>query len=253
VIGLVLIKQQRLTVMEKTKLEKFISKYSLGGSCESVLWKSDGNDITVKCISDDKNVLGIVTVKDAKLDEGDYGIFDTKQLSSMLSVLGEAVTITTKKVGDRVSAIHLTDSNAKVDYVLADSAVIPAAPDLKQLPAFDIEIKLDQKVMNTFLKARGALSDVETFTVLSDGDSAQIVLGYSDMNTNRITLDVETTKNAKITPINFSARYFKEIIAANKEAASGVLKVSSKGLAYVKFGVTDYNTDYYLVQIQTAS
>jgi hypothetical protein len=239
--------------MEKTKLEKFISKYSLGGSCESVLWKSDGNDITVKCISDDKNVLGIVTVKDAKLDEGDYGIFDTKQLSSMLSVLGEAVTITTKKVGDRVSAVHLTDNNVKVDYVLADSAVIPAAPELKQLPAFDIEITLDQKVMNTFLKAKGALSDVETFTVLSDGDSAQIVLGYSDMNTNRITLDVETTKNAKITPINFSARYFKEIIAANKEAASGVLKVSSKGLAYVKFGVTDYNTDYYLVQIQTAS
>jgi hypothetical protein len=239
--------------MEKSKLEKFISKYNLGGSCESVLWKSDGTDITVKCISDDKNVLGIVTVKDAKLDEGDYGIFDTKQLSSMLSVLGDTVKITTKKVGDRVSAIHLTDDNVKVDYVLADSAVIPAAPELKQLPAFDVEIKLDQKVMNTFLKARGALSDVETFTVLSDGESAQIVLGYSDMNTNRITLDVETIKTTKVTPINFSARYFKEIIAANKEAASGVLKVSSKGLAYVKFGVTDYNTDYYLVQIQTAS
>lgn len=239
--------------MEKSKLEKFVSKYNLGGSCESVLWKSDGTDITVKCISDDKNVLGIVTVKDAKLDEGDYGIFDTKQLSSMLSVLGDAIKITTKKVGDRVSAIHLTDDNVKVDYVLADSAVIPAAPDLKQLPAFDIEIKLDQKVMNTFMKAKGALSDVETFTVISDGDNAQIILGYSDMNTNRITLDVETTKNTNITPINFSARYFKEIIAANREAASGVLKVSSKGLAYVKFGVTDYNTDYYLVQIQTAS
>jgi len=229
--------------MEKSKLEKFIAKYNLGGSCESVLWKSDGTDITVKCISDDKNVLGVVTVKDAKLDEGEYGIFDTKQLSSMLSVLGEGIKITTKKNSGKVSAIHLTDDNAKVDYVLADSAVIPAAPDLKQLPSFDIEIKLDQKVMNTFL----------TFTILSDGDSAQIVLGYSDMNTNRITMDVETTKNAKVNPINFSARYLKEIISANREAASGVLKVSAKGLAYVKFGVTEYNTDYYLVQIQTAS
>jgi len=214
--------------MEKLKLEKFISKYNLGGSCESVLWKSDGTDITVKCISDDKNVLGIITVKDAKLDEGDYGIFDTKQLSSMLSVLGDGITITTKKKNDKVSAIHLTDSNAKVDYVLADTAVIPAAPELKQLPSFDVEIKLDQKVMNTFLKAKGALSDVETFTVISDGSTAQIILGYSDMNTNRITIDVETTKNAKLSPTNFSARYLKEIIAANKEAASGVLKVSSK-------------------------
>ncbi len=239
--------------MEKTKLERFISKYNLGGSCESVLWKSDGNDITVKCISDDKNVLGIVTVKDAKLDEGDYGIFDTKQLSSMLSVLDEGIKIKTKKSGDKVSALNITDDNVKVDYVLADSAVIPAAPDLKQLPSFDIEIKLDQKAMNTFLKARGALSDVETFTVMSDGKEAQIILGYSDMNTNRITIDVETTKNVKLNPTSFSARYLKEILAANKEAASGVLKVSSKGLAYVKFGVTDYNTDYYLVQIQTAS
>ena len=239
--------------MEKTKLEKFIAKYSLGGSCESVLWKSDGSDITVKCISDDKNVLGVVTVKDAKLDAGDYGIFDTKQLSSMLSVLGDAIKITTKKNGDKVTAINMTDDNAKVDYVLADPAVIPAAPDLKQLPAFDVEIKLDQKVMNTFLKAKSALSDAETFTVISDGTTAQLVLGYSDMNTNRITLDVETTKNTSLNNISFSARYLKEIIASNREAASGVLKISSKGLAYVKFGVSDYNTDYYLVQIQSAS
>lgn len=239
--------------MEKTKLEKFIAKYNLGGSCESVLWKSDGNDITVKCISDDKNVLGIVVVKDAKLDEGDYGIFDTKQLSSMLSVLGENIDITTKKTDGKVTALHMTDNNAKIDYVLADPVVIPAAPDLKQLPNFDVEIKLDQKVMTTFLKAKGALSDVETFTIISDGTSAQIVLGYSNNNTNRITIDVETNKNTAITPINFSARYLREIIASNKEATSGVLKISSKGLAYVKFGVSEYNTDYYLVQIQSAS
>lgn len=240
-------------VMEKTKLEKFIAKYNLGGSCESVLWKSDGNDITVKCISDDKNVLGVVTVKDVQISSGDYGIFDTKQLSSMLSVLNDVITITPKRSGDKVTAVHFEDGNVKVDYVLADPVVIPNAPELKQLPSFDVEIKLDQKFINTFLRAKSALSDIETFTVLSDGNTANVILGYSDMNTNRITLDVETTHNTKINPINFSARYFREILAANKEVTSGVLKVSSKGLAYVKFGVTDYNTDYYLVQIQTAS
>lgn len=239
--------------MEKTKLEKFISKYNLGGSCESVLWKSDGSDITVKCISDDKNVLGIVTVKDVQLEEGEYGIFDTKQLSSMLSVLSDSVNVTTKKNNSKTSAIHLTDNNAKIDYVLADSAVIPSAPDLKQLPNFDLEIKLDQKFTNTFLKAKSALSDAETFTVMSDGTTANIVLGYSDMNTNRITLDVDTVNNCKLQPINFSARYLKEILSANRECTTGVLKVSSKGLAYIKFGVQDFNTDYYLVQIQTAS
>lgn len=239
--------------MDKSKLERFISKYNLGGSCESVLWKSDGNDITVKCISDDKNVLGIVTARDVKLEEGEYGIFDTKQLSSMLSVLSDAIKITTKKVGGKTAAVHITDDNVKVDFVLADAAVIPSAPELKQLPSFDVEIKLDQKVMTSFLKAKSALSDVETFTVISDGTTAQIVLGYSDMNTNRISIDVETTKNTKINPSNFSARYLREIIAANKESSGGVLKVSAKGLSYVKFGMVDYSTDYYLVQIQSAS
>jgi hypothetical protein len=239
--------------MEKTKLEKFIGKYALGGSCESVLWKSDGTDITVKCISDDKNVLGIVTVRDVQLEEGDYCIFDTTQLSSMLSVLSDSIKITPKKNSGKTSAIHITDNNVKVDYVLADASVIPSAPDLKQLPNFEIEIQLDQKFTNTFLKAKGALSDAETFTVVSDGTTANIILGYSDMNTNRITLDVDTTNNTKINPINFSARYFKEILSANRESTGGVLKVSSKGLAYVKFGLTEYNTDYYLVQIQSAS
>lgn len=239
--------------MEKTKLEKFISKYNLGGSCESVLWKSDGADIVVKCISDDKNVLGVVTVKDVQLEEGDYGIFDTKQLSSMLSVLSDSISVTTKKNNNKTSAIHITDNNVKVDYVLADSAVIPSAPELKQLPNFDLDIKIDQKFISTFLKAKSALSDAETFTVMSDGNAASIILGYSDMNTNRITLDVEVTKNSTLQPINFSARYLKEILAANREATTGVLKISSKGLAYVKFGVQDFNTDYYLVQIQTAS
>jgi hypothetical protein len=239
--------------MEKSKLEKFISKYNLGGSCESVLWKSNGTDITVKCISDDKNVLGSVTVRDVQMDSGEYGVFDTHQLSSMLSVLGDGIVVTPRNTGEKVSAINITDGNAKVDYVLADKAVVPTPPDLKQLPQFEVEIKLDQKIMNTFLKARGALSDSETFTIISDSTVANIIIGYSDMNTNRITLVAETTKNEKLQRIDFSARYLKEIFSANREVVSGVLKVSSKGLAHVKFDTQDYSADYYLVQIQTVS
>ena len=48
--------------MEKSKLEKFITKYNLGGSCESVIFKSDGSGLSVRSISGDKNVLGEVSV-----------------------------------------------------------------------------------------------------------------------------------------------------------------------------------------------
>ena len=56
--------------MEKVKLERFISKYNLGGACESVKMVSDGDNITVRAHSDDKNILTEVEVSDIKFPAG---------------------------------------------------------------------------------------------------------------------------------------------------------------------------------------
>jgi len=123
------------------------------------------------------------------------------------------------------------------------------------LPEFDVEVSLDDKFLNTFVKGKNALPDVETFTVLTEKGETQIILGYSSKaNTNRVTFKVELAKGDGLDrPINFSARYMKEILIANKEARGGVLKVSSKGLAYATFDLDGFEVDYYLVEIQTKS
>ena len=236
--------------MEKSKLEKFIAKYNLGGSCESVLWKSDGTDITVKCISDDKNVLGLVTVKDAKLDEGDYGIFDTKQLSSMLSVLGDGVDFAIQDIEGKAVSLKFNDKSTSVNYMLADLSVIPNVPDLKQLPQFNVEIKLDSNFISKFIKAKGAL-DENNFTFVCKDGKGQIVLGHSNINTNRISIDVDCTCDGDVNPISFSATYLKEILVANKEATDATLKISSQGLSHIRFEIDNYESNYYLVEIQS--
>ena len=48
--------------------------------------------------------------------------------------------------------------------MLAELSVIPSVPDLKTLPAFDVQIKLDQTFISTFIRAKGALSDENNFT-----------------------------------------------------------------------------------------
>lgn len=236
--------------MEKTKFEKFISKYNLGGSCESVTFKSNGKTLTVRSISDDKNVLGEVEFQGALFPEGEFGVYETKKLRSILSVLEENLVITSVSNNDKITGLNLTDGDTKATFVLADTSVIPAVPELKKLPPVDFTITLDEKFVNTFIKAKSALNDVDTFAVMSDGQSstATVVIGYSNLNTNRISVTATTDVAVEVAPINFSAKYFREILVANKEAKNGKLEVSSKGLAKATFEADNISTVYYLVQ-----
>ena len=43
---------------------------------------------------------------------------------------------------------------------------------------------------------------------------------------------------------------FSNILNANKECQSAVLKVSSDGLATISFNIDDYKSEYYLVATQ---
>lgn len=237
--------------MEKSKLEKFITKYNLGGSCESVIFKSDGSGLSVRAISGDKNVLGEVSVENLSFPEGEFGVYETKKLRSILGVLDENLTIKPNVNNGKTTGLNITDNDTKATFVLADASVIPVVPDLKKLPPMDFTITLDEKFVNTFVKAKGALSEVETFAVTSKGEdnTASVVIGHSSLNTNRITITAKTDKAVKMEPISFSANYLREILNANKEISNGTFHVSSKGLSVVKFSANGFTSTYYLVQI----
>lgn len=239
--------------MEKSKFERFINKYNLGGSCESVMYVVDDKTITTRAISDDKNVLCEIVGPSMGLKDGSYPVYETTKLRSLLGVLGETLSVNVKKSGDKAIGMTFDDANTEVTFVLADQSVIPAVPDLKKLPQFEMTIEMDEQFINTFVKAKGALSEVETFAVMSEGDtsSADVVLGYSSLNTNRVKLKAKTTEATQLDATSFSAKYLREILVANKDAKGGKLEVSSKGLARTSFNVDGIKSTYYLVQIDT--
>ena len=190
--------------MEKSMLERFISKYNLGGSCESVVFKSNGTILSVRAISDDKNVLGEITLETTKFPEGEFAVYETKKLRSILSVLNESLTIKATTNNNKTTGLNITDGETKATFVLADASVIPAVPDLKKLPPMEFTISLDEKFVNTFIKAKGALSDVDSFAVMSTGEdkTATVVIGYSTLNTNRISINAHTDHVAKLDAID---------------------------------------------------
>tara|TARA_B100000287_G_scaffold78706_1_gene70834 strand:- start:564 stop:1043 length:480 start_codon:yes stop_codon:yes gene_type:complete len=150
------------------------------------------------------------------------------------------------KAGDKVVSLKVSDSSSDVNYMLSDLSVINTPPNLKSVPDFEVKIKVDKSFMNKFV-GKGALADTDNFTVLTNDDGVRVVIGYAEINTNRVTLPVETESYEVIDNVSFNANLFKDVLVANKECESATLEVSSQGLARINFKVDEYDATYYLV------
>jgi len=231
--------------MKKASIESFINRYNLGGEVESVKIASSDSEMKVSFISDDKTLLGEVTSKEGEFPNGEFGVYTTSQLKALLGVLESNVDVDSTD-----SYIKFSDKGTSVNYMLADLSVIPVVPDLKQVPPFNAEITLDDEFTSKFIKSKGALSESDTFTFSCIGGKGEVVLGYSTINTNRISITVDCKCDGDVQPISFSAKYLKEILNANRNSKSATLKISSQGLSYIEFETDTITSKYYLVEIK---
>ena len=231
--------------MKKASIESFINRYNLGGEVESVKITSSDSEMAVSFISDDKTLLGEVTSKEGEFPNGEFGVYTTSQLKALLGVLESSVDVDSTD-----SYIKFSDKGTSVNYMLADLSVIPVVPDLKQVPPFNAEITLDDEFTSKFIKSKGALSESDTFTFSCIGGKGEVVLGYSTINTNRISITVDCKCDGDVQPISFSAKYLKEILNANRGSKSATLKISSQGLSYIEFETDTITSKYYLVEIK---
>ena len=114
--------------MNKAYLDRFISKYSLGDSVNSVVWNVNDEVLTTEFITLDKSLLGKVTLDTFQFEDVQLGIYDTKQLASLLGVLNDDINLTVVKSQDKVVSVKSEDSYASVNYMLSDLSVIPDVP-----------------------------------------------------------------------------------------------------------------------------
>ena len=237
--------------MEKSRLSNFISKYHLNGLIQSVAWNANGS-LSTRFISDDKSVVGEVKMNTFSGQASNFGVYNTDLLVKLLSVLGTDVNFNVNSAQEKAFALTIDDNSTTVNYMLADMAVIPPTPELKQLPPFQMSIKITKEFIDKFIKAKSALPEIEHFTVMKNQKLGkyQIVIGYSNTNSNRISLDIECDVQEDIDPISFSAKYFREILAANKDLNGGTMHVSSEGLAKVDFEIDGFETRYLLVKLE---
>ena len=235
--------------MQKSKLDKFIQKYNLGGNVNQVKWVSKDNKLSTSFVTPDKSLLGTVKVDKFQFEDAELGIYQTDQLKSLINVLGDDVSLDLSKFGDKAVSLSVKNGSVSINYVLSDLSVIADVPALKRLPEFGTRIKLDAKFVNTFIKGKSALSDVDMFSIVNGDNGIEVVIGYSSTNTNRVNIPVETETNELTDVITFNANLFKEMLVANKECTSAILEVSNEGLARVNFKIDDYDSEYFIVSM----
>jgi hypothetical protein len=236
--------------MKKTILESFIKKYSLNGTLESVKWVAKDKKLHVDTITEDKTVLIKVDLKAFEdFTDESIGVHETSRLKGMLAPFGDDIQLSVVKTKDKVTGLTLDQGKIVSSFPAADLDVIATAPSLKGLPDPNCEIILDSTLIESFIKAKSGLPEVDTFTLLSKKDKIYLVLGYSKLNTPRSTLEVASTGTIE-KPISFSAKFFKEILTANSDCTASNLKVSDKGLAIAEFENDNFKCSYYMVTIK---
>ena len=164
----------------------------------------------------------------------------------------DSIDLTLTEVKGNPVAFHIKDSNKSFDYVLAALGVIPDVPDLKKLPEFDTLVTLDAQFMDSFIKGKSALSDVDHFTIKPVDGGVEFVIGYSDMNSNRISIKVDSSAVSLDKEVNFNANLFSQLLSCNKECSKAQLQISDKGLAFIEFNVDDFNVKYWFVSQQAS-
>ena len=79
--------------MNKSKLERFIQKYSLGGAVDSVKWVVKDNKLMTSFIDSGRTLLGTVIVDKFNFQDAVLGVYSTSQLMRLLNVVGDSVEL----------------------------------------------------------------------------------------------------------------------------------------------------------------
>lgn len=234
--------------MEKSKLQSFINRYYLAGNCEAVTVKSNGESVNCELIDTDQTVVGKVKWKTDPFMSGELGINHTGALTKMLSAVGEKININVQEAQGKNYAMKIKEGSTTMTFMLADTSVIPAVPSINSEPNYNVVIDINEEFINKFIKAKNALPDAKNFAVQVKNNKIKFIINYTTINSDNVTFEMDGGSE-EMDPICFSADKLKEILTANK-GDKGVMSISADGLANIDFTGSDFDSTYWLVQLQ---
>ena len=235
--------------MQKSELVNLIKKYYLEGLCPAVKWTVNEKNLKIDCVTEDKSLL-VSLDANLELDNGEFGIFDTNSLMTLLGALDEQIEVDFHYEKNTLTGLKLKDKVVDATFMLADLSILPESKTLKNVPEPDVKIELKKELVDRFIKSRKSLSDSKLVAFLPTSDSVDVVINFAEHNTNRITLNFPATVTNQFDLIAFNVDGLAKVLAANLDFREGSVSISEAGLMVVHFKGEDYESKYYLKKVE---
>ena len=97
--------------MNKSKLERFIQKYNLGGAVERAIWTFKNNKLSTTFVTSDKSLLGKVSVDNFIFEDVKLGVYSTNQLQRLLNVVGDNIDISLTKANKSAVSLKISEGD----------------------------------------------------------------------------------------------------------------------------------------------
>lgn len=238
-------------MVNKLVLQSVINKYYLGEN-ESVKWKIKDKTLTIDFMSVNKEVIGKVTHTGFDVEDSELAIFDTKKLLNLLSITSGDLMFTLEKGRNVCTKMHFADNAFNLTYALADPLLIGKVGSVTE-PEWDAVLPLEKEYVDNLVKAKNALSGVDSMTVSvgvdMQGDNMCIfTFGDEKGHNNKITYQMYgKIKHEKI-EIPFNSDMLRNILKENKDLEQGNIYLSYQGLMKLEFKSEDTTSEYYIVR-----
>jgi hypothetical protein len=225
--------------MKKPYLQDVIEKYYLGGLVERVKIQITDKTLTTKFISAQKNLVGVLEAPGITLPDCEFGVYDTSQLLKLIGITDHFLTLDVEVNRGIANKLLIADNEYNLEYALADTMLTPSVPAIDE-PTYHMVADVNTEFIAKFLKAKKALGTdvfiVEQGTDHEEKQAMKFTLGGVDKHTNKVNFTLPTSlSSVPGVQLKFPIEEFGEILAANKEIATGVLSVSEDGLLKIEF------------------
>jgi len=225
--------------MKKPYLQDVIEKYYLGGLVERVKIQITDKTLTTKFISAQKNLVGVLEAPGITLPDCEFGVYDTSQLLKLIGITDHFLTLDVEVNRGIANKLLIADNEYNLEYALADTMLTPSVPSIDE-PTYHMVADVNEEFIAKFLKAKKALGTdvfiVEQGIDHEEKQAMKFTLGGVDKHTNKVNFTLPTAlSSVPGVQLKFPIEEFGEILAANKEIATGVLSVSEDGLLKIEF------------------
>jgi hypothetical protein len=238
-------------MINKNKLVDSIEKYYLNGLTESVKFSINYNSLVIPFSTTTRDVTGKI-VMPIELNDAEFGIFETSPFLKLLKILDTNIEMEYQQQYSIIEKLLIEDNQYKMMFSVSDISLIPKTPNVIDIE-YQLIYNIESDFVTRFIDCKKALGpDVKTFVLEPQSEIARIILGDPSGYANKLEFEIPAkTEGFPFASLLFPSDVLKEILTANKNFDSGIMKVNEGGLMYLMFMEGDVSSQYYIMASQT--